>query len=174
MHHFGNGTKIGSKWWYSFLATLSYIVNNAIYWFQLPILQGFCQNHSSNHIYHPIYASRGSFFLQKSILSTDNLLDLYYMCKVPKIAKMCQIFILLLKSLSKIARLGAISFFDQIGSNLAQVTFGSMSTISPIKKFIRKFCQNYGNSIVYPKIWLLLQESLWNSYEPQIVQISYL
>ena len=50
---------------------------------------------------------------------------------------------------AKFPRSGAISIFDQIGSNLAQVTFGPMSTISPIKKLIRKLCQNYGNSTLH-------------------------
>ena len=55
--------------------------------------------------------------------------------------------------ISELPRLGAISFFDQIGPNLAQVTFGPMSTISPIKKLIQKFCQNYGNSNVLVFSW---------------------
>ena len=56
----------------------------------------FCKNVSDDHIHPSIFSNRVSFFPQESILSTDNVLDLFHICKIPKIAKMCKIFILLL------------------------------------------------------------------------------
>ena len=44
----------------------------------------------------------------------------------------------------ELPRSSAISFFAQIGPYLAQVTFGPMSIIGPIKKLIRKFSKVMG------------------------------
>ena len=72
-------------------------------------LHQFRKNHSNNHIDASIFSNRVSIFSLGSILSNFNVLALAHILKVPIIAKMCKIVLLLKKSLSKFARLGATS-----------------------------------------------------------------